>query len=125
MCLTYPITSTVKGKRSKLKVSSTWTPPPYSTLKLNIDGAAKGKPGPAGIGGVLRDHQDHSKVPWRMKLISNAIETLCKSIRKVTFNHISRELNLIADGLAKAGVLRAVNFSTFLQPPRIDPSSEA
>ncbi|WRX17882.1 Ribonuclease H domain - like 10 [Theobroma cacao] len=136
-------------KSSKLKVSSTWTPPPYGTLKLNINGAAKGKPGPAGIGGVLRDHQDvikgtfshnigikdsnfaefqaiheglkfflaspwasnsdlevesdslnailwtrdHSKVPWRMKLISNAIETLSKSIRKVTFNHISRELN--------------------------------
>ncbi|EOY25537.1 Phosphatase 2c, putative [Theobroma cacao] len=67
----------------------------------------------------------HSKVPWRMKLISNAIETLSKSFRKVTFNHISREINLIADGLAKAGVLRAVNFSTFLQPPGMDPSSEA
>lgn len=33
-----------------------WNPPDDQTLKWNVDGSSKGKPGPAGIGGVLRDH---------------------------------------------------------------------
>ncbi|XP_042501082.1 uncharacterized protein LOC122078943 [Macadamia integrifolia] len=34
-----------------------WTPPPpFGFLKFNVDGASKGNPGPAGIGGVCRDH---------------------------------------------------------------------
>lgn len=32
-----------------------WNPPPTNKLKWNVDGSAKGKPGEAGIGGVLRD----------------------------------------------------------------------
>ena len=32
-----------------------WSPPPPGFLKLNVDGGAKGKPGPAGCGGVVRD----------------------------------------------------------------------
>ena len=32
-----------------------WRPPPSSWLKFNVDGAAKGKLGPADIGGVLRN----------------------------------------------------------------------
>ncbi|EOY07697.1 Uncharacterized protein TCM_022064 [Theobroma cacao] len=39
-------------------------PPPPGSLKLNTDGAAKGKPGPAGIGGVLRDHLGFIKVAF-------------------------------------------------------------
>lgn len=34
-----------------------WSPPPFSALKWNTDGSAFGKPGPAGIGGVLRNHR--------------------------------------------------------------------
>lgn len=30
-------------------------PSPIGTWKWNVDGLAKGKPGPTGIGGVLRD----------------------------------------------------------------------
>ncbi|KAL0293653.1 UNVERIFIED_CONTAM: putative ribonuclease H protein, partial [Sesamum radiatum] len=33
-----------------------WNKPPDNWLKLNTDGAAKGNPGPAGAGGLLRDH---------------------------------------------------------------------
>jgi hypothetical protein len=33
-----------------------WNPPDDQTLKWNVDGSSKRKPGPAGIGGVLRDH---------------------------------------------------------------------
>ena len=32
-----------------------WASPPYNHMKFNVDGSARGKPGPAGIGGVLRD----------------------------------------------------------------------
>ena len=32
-------------------------PPPFPYLKLNTDGSALGNPGPAGAGGVLRDHR--------------------------------------------------------------------
>ncbi|XXG74166.1 hypothetical protein AAC387_Pa07g2955 [Persea americana] len=32
-----------------------WAPPNVGLLKFNVDGAAKGKPEPAGIGGVLRN----------------------------------------------------------------------
>ncbi|XP_021288468.1 phosphoacetylglucosamine mutase [Herrania umbratica] len=39
-----------------------------------------------------------------MKLISNAIETHSKSLKRVTFNHISQEINLVVDDLAKARV---------------------
>ena len=30
------------------------SPPRFGSLKFNLDGAAKGKPGPTAIGGVLR-----------------------------------------------------------------------
>lgn len=32
-----------------------WSPPPNGYFKFNVDGASRGKPGPARIGGVLRD----------------------------------------------------------------------
>ncbi|KAK3219666.1 hypothetical protein Dsin_013636 [Dipteronia sinensis] len=34
-----------------------WSPPSFGVLKFNVDGSARGKPSPAGIGGVLRDHR--------------------------------------------------------------------
>lgn len=32
-----------------------WCPPPHNKIKWNVDGSARGKPGPGGIGGILRD----------------------------------------------------------------------
>lgn len=32
-----------------------WNPPPQEIYKLNFDGATKGNPGPASIGGAIRD----------------------------------------------------------------------
>lgn len=32
-----------------------WYPPPEGTIKWNVDGSARGKPGEAGIGEILRD----------------------------------------------------------------------
>ena len=34
-----------------------WSPPPNGVLKFNVDGASRGKPGPTGIGGVLRNNK--------------------------------------------------------------------
>lgn len=39
----------------KVKKVVHWVPPNVGVLKFNVDGVAKGKPGPAGISGVLRD----------------------------------------------------------------------
>lgn len=43
----------MKGPRPAID----WSPPPPNVLKWNVDGSSKGKPGEAGIGGVLRDGQ--------------------------------------------------------------------
>eukprot|EP00268_Persea_americana_P021089 TRINITY_DN21101_c0_g1_i1.p1 TRINITY_DN21101_c0_g1~~TRINITY_DN21101_c0_g1_i1.p1 ORF type:complete len:199 (+),score=31.91 TRINITY_DN21101_c0_g1_i1:157-753(+) len=40
---------------TKERRSTFWSPPSMGMLKFNVDGAARGKPGPAGIGGVLCD----------------------------------------------------------------------
>ncbi|KAK3217752.1 hypothetical protein Dsin_011722 [Dipteronia sinensis] len=42
------------NKSDKAKVQE-WIPPAVNVLKFNVDGSARGKPGPAGIRGVLRD----------------------------------------------------------------------
>ena len=33
-----------------------WNTPPVGRVKLNLDGASRGNPGPAGCGGVFREH---------------------------------------------------------------------
>ncbi|XP_021299542.1 uncharacterized protein LOC110428147 [Herrania umbratica] len=55
--------------------------------------------------------KDNTKVPWKMKFNSNAIETLIGNNIGITFKHIRREANAVADGLAKAGVIRDINHS--------------
>ncbi|KAJ1404893.1 Ribonuclease H-like superfamily, partial [Sesbania bispinosa] len=34
-----------------------WLPPQEDEIALNVDGSSMGNPGPAGFGGLLRDHQ--------------------------------------------------------------------
>ena len=45
----------VDQKKSKVSKIVDWIPPDLGYLKFNVDGSAKGKPGPAGMGGVLRN----------------------------------------------------------------------
>ncbi|CAL1402102.1 unnamed protein product [Linum trigynum] len=50
------------GKRASAPrrvVDIAWSSPPNGWVKLNIDGASNGNPGPAGAGGVLRDGVGH------------------------------------------------------------------
>eukprot|EP00253_Pinus_taeda_P026308 PITA_26308 len=48
--------STASSHLSPPKDSPGWHKPPASFLKINFDGASRGNPGPAGIGGVVRNH---------------------------------------------------------------------
>ena len=41
----------------QLIIVANWIPPPIDSLIFNVDGSARGSPGQAGIGGVLRDHR--------------------------------------------------------------------
>ncbi|PWA41098.1 hypothetical protein CTI12_AA559960 [Artemisia annua] len=45
------------GDVCKVKRPSQWCPPEDGSLKFNVDGSAKGKPGLAGIGGLLRNSE--------------------------------------------------------------------
>ena len=45
----------VDNKQLKRSKVADWLPPAADVLKFNVDGSSRGKPGPSGIGGVLRD----------------------------------------------------------------------
>lgn len=51
------VSSWKKTYQNKRKTQ--WKPPPLRTSKWNVDGSSKGKPGLAGIGGILRDDKAH------------------------------------------------------------------
>eukprot|EP00253_Pinus_taeda_P028466 PITA_28466 len=51
-----------------------WQPPPEACLKLNFDGASRGNPGIAGIGGVIRNHK------------GDIVHIFCRSLGECTNN---------------------------------------
>ncbi|XVF54250.1 hypothetical protein PTKIN_Ptkin05aG0165200 [Pterospermum kingtungense] len=50
-----PSLISIPGSANVKRKQVSWVCPPLGSLKFNIDGAASGQPGPAGIGGILRD----------------------------------------------------------------------
>ena len=52
----YPNLISVPLRVKPVRVVTMWIPPSRGYMKFNVDGSAKSKPGPAGIGGVLRDN---------------------------------------------------------------------
>ena len=50
-----------KGLQKRKKIKD-WSPPLNDSLKFNVDGSSRGKPGHSGIGGVLRDGNGKSFV---------------------------------------------------------------
>lgn len=46
-----------RRKKEKEKRKNKWSAPPIGSLKFNTDSAARCKPDPAGIGGVLQNHE--------------------------------------------------------------------
>ncbi|KAK1311614.1 hypothetical protein QJS10_CPA07g00001 [Acorus calamus] len=49
--------SALGSKPTKSPVEVIWSKPDPPWVKLNVDGASHGNPGPSGAGGVFRDHQ--------------------------------------------------------------------
>ncbi|XVF83529.1 hypothetical protein PTKIN_Ptkin16aG0496200 [Pterospermum kingtungense] len=43
-------------------ISSSWMRPEVCCFKFNVDDSARGKPGPTGIGRVMRDHEEVVKI---------------------------------------------------------------
>jgi ribonuclease HI len=41
------------------RIVNIWSPSMVNSFKWNVDGSSLGKPGPSGIGGVLRNHYGH------------------------------------------------------------------
>ncbi|XVE77345.1 hypothetical protein DITRI_Ditri13aG0055200 [Diplodiscus trichospermus] len=58
----HPNVIVIPPKSSLNRTLTEWIAPPFGALKFNVDGSARGKPGPAGIGGILRDHRGVAKV---------------------------------------------------------------
>ncbi|XVE54848.1 hypothetical protein DITRI_Ditri03aG0115400 [Diplodiscus trichospermus] len=49
-------------KPVKVRHLLNWCNSPQRVLKFNVDGSSRGKPGPTGIGGVMRDHSGCVKI---------------------------------------------------------------
>lgn len=52
----------LSGGPRRTKKVSTWLPPQLGTFKFNVDRAARGTSGPAGIRGVMQDHTGNSSI---------------------------------------------------------------
>ncbi|XVE83735.1 hypothetical protein DITRI_Ditri16bG0110200 [Diplodiscus trichospermus] len=54
----------VPSKTIKNRPFTGWSKPVVRELKFNVDGASVGKPGPAGIGGILRDYLGNVRIKF-------------------------------------------------------------
>eukprot|EP00253_Pinus_taeda_P017898 PITA_17898 len=73
-----------------------WQLPPEACLKLNFDGASRGNPGIAGIGGVIRNHR------------GDIIHIFCRSLGECTNNEA--EFTAMEQGLKILRSFRQGNF---------------
>ncbi|XP_021299953.1 uncharacterized protein LOC110428443 [Herrania umbratica] len=88
-------------KKTKERKSATWEKPKLGQLKFNVDGAAQGCPGPAEIGGWIKDPASAS---WRLRFWMNQIERFKELCTEWEIRHSPREANQEADSLAKAAI---------------------
>ncbi|XVE50461.1 hypothetical protein DITRI_Ditri01bG0164000 [Diplodiscus trichospermus] len=58
----YPNNISIPVKLCQSRTTASWIGSPPGVLKFNMDGSVLGKPGPAGIGGILRDHMGLEKI---------------------------------------------------------------
>ncbi|XVF45785.1 hypothetical protein PTKIN_Ptkin02bG0234500 [Pterospermum kingtungense] len=152
----------VPKRNEKQRTRQNWMPPPSGSVKFNVDRSSTGKLGPAGIGGVMRDHTTKelacfsksigvedsniaellaireaflvfiasplvvdkkliiesdsqnavswvnvpSSAPWRVFNFINHIEALKMQVIDWKVNHVFREMNEVADNLAKEAIYR-------------------
>ncbi|XP_057856267.1 uncharacterized protein LOC131065696 [Cryptomeria japonica] len=81
-----------------------WMPPPVGVLKINTDGSSRGNPSHAGVGGIGRGNDGGvalDDVSWQLASVGRQILSLCSALDFVSFCHIPREWNKVADCLAK------------------------
>ncbi|XVF26807.1 hypothetical protein REPUB_Repub14bG0050700 [Reevesia pubescens] len=58
----FPSLVRIKPAPIKIRPLVLWLAPSLGSLKFNVDGSSLGKPGPAGIGGILRDDKGEIKL---------------------------------------------------------------
>ncbi|XVF53960.1 hypothetical protein PTKIN_Ptkin05aG0142400 [Pterospermum kingtungense] len=105
--------------KKKSRIQITWAKPEVGEVKFNVDRVVAGKPGPVGIGGVLRDHIrlvliKFSKSIGMAELNLAEILAICEAfkiflsshwesckVKEWKVNHVFKECNQVADGLAK------------------------
>ncbi|XVF84677.1 hypothetical protein PTKIN_Ptkin17bG0056800 [Pterospermum kingtungense] len=113
---------TIYKEKTRDRPRVSWIPPPIGYVKFNVDGASSGKPGLAGIGGVMRSHAseelarfskfvgiEDSNVAELMAIreaFLTFIDSPYRKLRKWEVVHIFKEANQVADQLAKEGVSR-------------------
>ncbi|EOY03646.1 Uncharacterized protein TCM_018741 [Theobroma cacao] len=135
-CFIQPSAFINSGNKPKFKKKATWTPPPLDSLTLNAGGLTRGKPGLAGIEGVLRDHNNYIRGTFFHHIgieDSNFVEFQAIHQGIVFFlaspywklrvsplmSFFGPQANSVADGLAKAGVIKVTNhvevFKIFLE----------
>lgn len=96
-------------------------PPPYGFLKINIDGAAKGKPRLAGFGGAIRDDQGQIQMIFHGhlgKVTNNMAELMAlEQCLEILVNSGSHNVIIEADSEL---IIRAVkNISNDTSPDKV------
>ncbi|PWA45434.1 reverse transcriptase [Artemisia annua] len=88
-----------------------WRPPNVGSLKFNVDGAARGKPGPAGIGGLLRNNCSAVVAMFSIPLgvlDSNVVEVMAI---KEACRMVNEKLDLSSSGIiVESDSLNAVSW---------------
>lgn len=90
----------MKGYKRKLRPMRSWTPPEQNIMKFNVDGAARRKPGPQEIGGVLRNHKGTTSIVFSESVgVGNSNEAEILKIRRaLTIKKTYRQGKLIIKG---------------------------
>ncbi|KAK3227433.1 hypothetical protein Dsin_007295 [Dipteronia sinensis] len=102
---------------SKQKKVEEWIPPITNGLKFNVDGSVRGKPGPAGIGGVLRD--DYGRILCLFSLfvgIRDSNEAEPMAIEKATQlcasnpSMMGRDITIVSDSKVAVSWINKAGF---------------
>eukprot|EP00253_Pinus_taeda_P006105 PITA_06105 len=106
-----PNTATIKPPTRSASPSS-WSPPAPNSFKMNFDGAAKGNPGPAGYGGVIRNHNGESMQVYYGTVGSDTnnaaeLEGLWKGICLADQNHL-HPLEVEGDSLILIAIAKRI-----------------
>ncbi|XVE77673.1 hypothetical protein DITRI_Ditri13aG0081000 [Diplodiscus trichospermus] len=95
-----------------------WINPAVGYMKFNVDGSSLGKPGPAGIGGILRNHQGEEVIRFSKSIgfvDSNEVELL--AIREAFILFITSRLVSVCLLIIESDSKTAVTYINSLLTP--------